>query len=124
MHGQRQRKGLDMGAPDRHVGTRRPMAEWERRPNSNGYIWLKLPDGRRVLEHSYAMEQHQSRALFPHEEVHHKNGDRADNRLENLELWTNSQPPGQRVMDKLAWARDFLEQYGLTVSGQIPLELA
>lgn len=43
--------------------------------------------------------------------VHHKNGNRSDNRPENLELWSKSQPPGQQVEDKVRWAREILERY-------------
>ena len=39
------------------------------------------------------------------------NGIRDDNRIENLELWSGSQPKGQKVKDKIVWARDFLADY-------------
>lgn len=57
------------------------------------------------------MEHHLGRALFRDETVHHKNGDRSDNRRENLELWSSWQPSGQRVEDKIAWARELLARY-------------
>ena len=57
------------------------------------------------------MERLLGRPLYSHETVHHINGVRADNSPENLELWSSSHPPGQRVIDKLTWARGLIKQY-------------
>ena len=74
--------------------------------DKKGYRRIILPDGRRVLEHVHMMEEHLGRRLEDGENIHHLNGLRDDNRIENFELWVSMQPRGQRVEDIVAFVAD------------------
>ena len=82
-----------------------------------GYRILHIPDhpnaqkDGQIYEHRVVMVEMLGRPLLPGETVHHKNGDRLDNRAENLELWIRAQPYGQRAVDVLAWARIVVARY-------------
>jgi hypothetical protein len=68
----------------------------------NGYVRLYI-DGRMKFEHRHVVEQALGRPLAAWENVHHLNGVRHDNRLENLEVWITRQPQGQRPEDLARW---------------------
>lgn len=103
MHRWRRLNGHDMEAPKR-------AARPDGFPAKGGYVKV-YRDGRADYVHRFVMEDHIGRKLLPTESVHHVNGDRSDNRIENLELWSKAQPAGQRVADKVAWAVGLLELY-------------
>lgn len=99
---------------------RRERAQSRRKDRvfQNGYAFIRVPEHPRanphtgrVREHIVVMEQMLGRHLLSGEEVHHRNGQRADNRPENLELWNRSQPAGARVADQVEWAREILRRY-------------
>lgn len=77
-----------------------------------GYVTEKTESGEWVIQHRLVMQRHIGRKLARTEYVHHKNGVRTDNRIENLELWvtkgkSKKDPSGQRLEDAL---KDLLSQ--------------
>lgn len=91
-HGIRSQRRGPRGGPGH------PNWQGGRHLNKDGYVEVWVPDhpyakrwgrksGGRVLEHRLVMEAHLGRYLEPGEVVHHRNGNHADNRLENLEVF-------------------------------------
>lgn len=98
------------------------------RKDKQGYVRVhdrnhpRANQGGFVMEHAKVMSEHLGRDLLPHENIHHLNGDRADNRIENLEVWSKSQPCGQRIDDKLKHAIFLINEYKGEGMGQLTLD--
>lgn len=99
--------------------------DWKggRKVDKSGYILVRAPDhphasiGGYVREHRLVMEAHLGRHLTPGEVVHHINGEKADNRIENLELYASN---GEHLAETLKgrcpeWSDEGRERIALGV---------
>ena len=87
--------------------------------DKNGYLRRKIllenNKTKWVIEHRRVIEEFIGRILNPKENVHHINGNKLDNSKENLEIWSTNHPPGQKLEDKIKWAKEFLKSYGYRI---------
>lgn len=101
-----------------HAARERGKTSARRSRHTSGYIYLRGHWGHpnadssgKIVEHVLVMAEHLGRPIRPEETIHHRNGVRDDNRLENLELWSSGHPFGQRVRDKVVAAKRILALY-------------
>lgn|SRR5262245_31491501 len=93
----------------RQRGSNNPGWKGGRVRGGNGYVYVLVPPDDPyfpmanrygyVMDHRLVVARSLGRLLLRTEQVHHKNGIRTDNRLENLELWKRSHPSGVRHGD-------------------------
>lgn len=67
-------------------GNRHPSWKGGKHKTEKGYIKVNIGGGKRKFEHRLIMEKFLERPLEKWEWIHHKNGIKDDNRIENLEI--------------------------------------
>lgn len=88
-----------------------------------GYTYVKDENGRRVGEHRHVMEKLLGRRLLRSEHVHHKDHNRSNNSLENLELLTASEHMKRHAAERTPKERSEFSRMGraaLTAKTGVP----
>lgn len=67
--------------------------------HSSGYM-TKCINGKWTLQHRHIMEEHLGRKLHRWEHVHHKNHNKVDNRIENLEVLDATTHAREHIKDR------------------------
>lgn len=106
------RRKQKFGDPGGAVLMRAKMGDGTITPD--GYRKITV-GGKLVYEHRAVMEVQLGRRLRKGEQIHHKDGDRLNNRSNNLELWSRYQPSGQRVSDKIDACKGYLREHGYEI---------
>lgn len=96
-------------------------SSWRNRQFRNttkaGYVYISSPELRkigikRMFEHHYVWNQHNPKnPVKPGMQIHHKNGIRDDNRIENLEPKTGPHGSGILLSDGIKYARAYLKEH-------------
>jgi len=108
---------LDLEKKKQRSGKNHPCWKGGKMLQGDGYVLIKNKDHPRannsgyVFEHLLVMEQKIGRPVKKTETVHHKNGIKNDNRIENLELRTKIHPEGQSVEDMINFCVSYLKEY-------------
>jgi hypothetical protein len=112
-------KVIEVGKSNRGKFSRENHINWKGgKWIQKGYTCILRPDhpnARKsgyVFEHVFVMSNHLGRPLLKNETIHHKDGNRSNNDINNLELRLKSaHPPGQSISDLILYWKEMLKRY-------------
>ena len=74
---------------------------------SDGYIRIHLGNGKSILEHRLVMEKHLGRKLQNGELVHHIDGNKTNNQIENLAVVNGKEHAAIHLVLEDQWAKEY-----------------